>query len=57
MKALMKRADKLKAGHVLIAGENELAQNTVLLRNMATTEQVSLTLDHLVLDLIKIIKK
>lgn len=57
MKALMKRADKLKAGYVLIAGENELAQNTVLLRNMATTEQVSLTLDHLVLDLIKIIKK
>jgi histidyl-tRNA synthetase len=57
MKALMKRADKLKARYVLISGENELAQNTVLLRNMATTEQVSLTLDHLVLDLIKIIKK
>ena len=57
MKALMKRADKLKASYVLIAGENELAQNTVLLRNMATTEQVSLKLDHLVLDLIRIIKK
>jgi histidyl-tRNA synthetase len=57
MKALMKRADKLKARYVLISGENELAQNTVLLRNMATTEQVSLKLDHLVLDLIRIIKK
>ena len=57
MKALMKRADKLKARYVLIAGENELAQNAVLLRNMATTEQVSLTLEHLVLDLIGIIKK
>src|SRR3989339_254969 len=57
MKALMKRADKLKASYVLIAGANELAQNTVLLRNMATTEQVSLKLDHLVLDLIRIIKK
>jgi len=57
MKALMKRADKLKARYVLISGENELAQNAVLLRNMETTEQVSLTLDHLVLDLIKLIKK
>ncbi len=57
MKALMKRADKLKARYVLIAGENELAQNAVLLRNMTTTEQISLTLDHLVPELIKIIKK
>lgn len=57
MKALMKRADKLKAKYVLIAGENELAQNAALLRNMTTTEQVSLTIDHLVLELIKIVKK
>lgn len=57
MKALMKRADKLKAKYVLIAGENELARNIVLLRNMTTTEQVSLTIEHLVLELIGIIKK
>ncbi|MFA5902913.1 MAG: histidine--tRNA ligase [Desulfobacula sp.] len=57
MKALMKRADKLKAKYVLLAGENELAQNAVLLRDMATTEQVSLTIEHLVPELIRIIKK
>jgi histidyl-tRNA synthetase len=57
MKALMKRADKLKAKYVLIAGENELTQNSVLLRNMATTQQISLTIEHLVQELIKIIQK
>lgn len=56
MKALMKRADKLKSAYVLIAGENELANNAIVLRNMATTEQVSLSIQDLVPELIKIIK-
>ncbi len=57
MKALMKRADKLKARFVLIAGETELAQNAILLRDMTTTDQVSLTMENLIPELIKIIKK
>jgi len=56
MKALMKRADKLKARFVLIAGENELAQNAILLRDMTTKEQVSLTTEDLIPELITIIK-
>ncbi|MBU1340335.1 MAG: histidine--tRNA ligase [Proteobacteria bacterium] len=57
MKALMKRADKLNAQSVLIAGENELKENAIILRNMKTKEQVSLTVETLVPELIKILKK
>jgi histidyl-tRNA synthetase len=53
LKALMKRANKLKAQYVLIAGENELEQGNVILRNMNTKEQVSLDVDTLVPELIK----
>ena len=56
MKALMKRADKLNAQYVLIAGENELMEKAVILRNMNTKEQVSLTLENLIPELIKICK-
>ncbi len=57
LKALMKRANKLNARYVLIAGENELMENTVILRNMNTKEQISLNLEALVPELIKILKK
>ncbi|MBU8850342.1 MAG: histidine--tRNA ligase [Desulfobacterales bacterium] len=57
MKALMKRANKLSAQYVLIAGENELMENTIILRDMNTKEQVSLALETLVPELIKIFKK
>ncbi|RLC01457.1 MAG: histidine--tRNA ligase [Deltaproteobacteria bacterium] len=57
MKALMKRANKLGAQYVLIAGENELAEHAVILRNMNTKEQVSLAVETLVPELIKIVKK
>jgi len=57
MKALMKRANKLNAQYVLIAGENELLKHSVVLRNMNTKEQVSLNLETLVPELIKIFKK
>jgi histidyl-tRNA synthetase len=57
MKALMKRANKLNAHYVLIAGEDELAKNAIILRNMTTKEQVSLATETLVPELIKIFKK
>jgi len=57
LKALMKRANKLNARYVLIAGGNELMENTVILRNMNTKEQISLSLEALVPELIKILKK
>jgi len=57
LKALMKRANKLGARYVLIAGENELADNAVVLRDMNTKEQVSLKLETLVIELTRIFKK
>ncbi|MFH2091421.1 MAG: histidine--tRNA ligase [Pseudomonadota bacterium] len=52
LKALMKRANKLNAPHVLIVGENELSDNAVILRDMNTKEQVTFSVDTLVSDLI-----
>lgn len=57
MKALMKRANKMNARYVLIAGEDELAENAVVLRNMMTKEQASLGLETLVPELIKVFTK
>lgn len=57
LKSLMKRADKLNATHVLIAGENELAENQLILRNMSTREQTLFTVEQLIPDLIAILKK
>jgi len=51
MKALMKRANKLGVPFVLIVGENELADNKVMLRNMETKEQTDISLDRLVPEL------
>ncbi len=56
MKALMKRANKLNAPFVLIVGENELAENQVILRNMETKEQISLDIDTLIPELTKRLK-
>ena len=56
MKSLMKRANKLGAQYVLIAGENELMENAIILRNMNTKEQVSLAMENLVPELIKTCK-
>ena len=57
LKALMKRANKLNAGYVLIVGDNEFDQNAAILRNMNTKDQVSVNMDTLVDELIKKIKK
>jgi len=56
LKALMKRANKFNARYVLIVGENEFDQNAAVLRNMNTKDQVSIDIDTLIPELIKIIK-
>ncbi|MEJ2158513.1 MAG: histidine--tRNA ligase [Desulfobacteraceae bacterium] len=48
LKAQMKRADRLNAGHVLIVGDAELQNGTAVLRNMATKEQQDVPLGGLV---------
>ena len=44
----MKRADKVKAAHVLIIGEDELAQNRVSVKDMSTGEQETVSRDDVV---------
>jgi histidyl-tRNA synthetase len=56
LKAQLRRADKLNARYVLILGEDELAVNQALLKNMeqGTQEKVSLeNLQHHLVDLLK----
>ena len=48
LKSQMKQADRLGAGHVMIAGDSELEKGQVLLRNMATKEQVPVPVKDLV---------
>jgi histidyl-tRNA synthetase len=48
LKAQMKRADRLNAGHVLIVGEAELDKGTAVLRNMTTKEQQDVPLEGVV---------
>ncbi|MCP4022740.1 MAG: histidine--tRNA ligase [Desulfobacteraceae bacterium] len=57
LKSLMKKANKLNAGHVLIAGDKEVKENAFILRNMETKEQVIINGDSLLADLINILKK
>lgn len=48
LKSHMKRADKLRAAHVVMIGDNELNTGMATLRDMVTTEQRNLPLDGLV---------
>lgn len=57
LKSQMKRADRLGAGQVLIAGDKEFDEGAAILRNMGTKEQESVPLDNLVENLIKSIQK
>ncbi|WP_022666070.1 histidine--tRNA ligase [Desulfospira joergensenii] len=57
MKSLMKRADKLNARYVLIAGESELAEKKLILRDMNTKDQVNIAMDCLADELKTIFKK
>jgi histidyl-tRNA synthetase len=56
LKALMKRADKLNARYVLIAGQSEMDDNALILRNMTTKEQVSISMDRLLPELETLLK-
>jgi histidyl-tRNA synthetase len=56
LKALMKRADKLNARYVLIAGQTELNDNALILRNMKTKEQVAISMDRLVPEIEAVLK-
>jgi len=48
LKSLMKRANRLQAAHVMIVGENELQQGTVILRDMTTKDQEMIPVEGLV---------
>ncbi|MBU4186056.1 MAG: histidine--tRNA ligase [Proteobacteria bacterium] len=48
LKSQMKRADRLKASHVLIVGNNELEEGAVILRNMTTKKQISIPIENIV---------
>ena len=48
LKSQMKRADRLKASHVLIVGDNELEEGAVILRNMTTKKQISIPIENIV---------
>jgi histidyl-tRNA synthetase len=48
LKSQMKRADRLNAAHVLIVGDEELAKETAILRNMQTKDQEPLPFKDLV---------
>lgn len=52
MKSQMKQANKLSAKYTLIFGEDEVARNCVMLRNMLTSEQMEVS----ILDIISILK-
>ena len=51
LKALMKRANRLGAGYVLIVGDQELEQGSVVLRNMRTKEQVEIGISAILSDI------
>ena len=53
LKAQMKRADRLNAKRVLIAGEDELSKGRVILRNMDTKEQEEIPIDNLVQSMVE----
>jgi histidyl-tRNA synthetase len=48
LKAQMKQAHRMSAGHVLIVGDSELAAGQVVLRNMADKSQSEIPVDTLV---------
>jgi len=46
LKSLMKRADKLNAAYVLIAGDKEIEENALVLRDMKRKEQHTIKADN-----------
>lgn len=54
LKSQMKKADRSRAGHTLIVGEQEMNTGKAILRNMQTREQVEISLQHVEEELKKI---
>ena len=48
LKSQMKQADRVGAHHVLIVGDNEIKEGSVILRNMKTKDQVSIPIENAV---------
>ena len=48
LKSQMKRADRLGTAYVLIVGEKEIKERSVILRNMTTKEQIPIPIDGVV---------
>ncbi len=48
LKSQMKRANKLGARYVLIVGEKELEEGSVIMRNMMTKEQILIPIDGII---------
>jgi histidyl-tRNA synthetase len=48
LKGQMKYANKIKARYTLVLGDNELAENKAKLKNMATGEEVEITISNIV---------
>ena len=57
LKSQMKRADKLKADHTLILGDNEIRENRAEFRDMRNGSQVTLGLDRIEESIMKLIKE
>lgn len=57
LKSQLKRADKLNSSFALIFGDKEIEENHVLLRNMQTKDQQTISLDGLLKSIIQIIKE
>jgi len=57
LKSQLKRADKLNSTVTLIFGDKEIEEKQVLLRNMHTKDQQTITLDGLLKSIINIIKE
>ena len=51
LKSQMKKADKYGAAFTLIVGEQEMQSKTAVLRNMATKDQVAVSLENVVEEL------
>jgi histidyl-tRNA synthetase len=51
LKSQMRRADRLGAGHVLLAGDDELKSGELLLRDMESKEQRTIPVDSVVDDI------
>ena len=51
MKAQFKYSDKINAKYTIVIGDDELANDSATLKNMATSEQITIKLSEIVKEL------